>query len=222
MIRNKLQSSSSSHSMITIRVFFDGPTSSSKSTSLSLLFSSTPISFNIISLYFGFCTHWSPQHGFYLEVSSGSGSRSIAHAVLKIHRDVTTIKVDVRLATLKQNHLTTLIKIMEYLESDDGKNWSYLASDSRGFRKLSRMPGKESCHPWIPLFEDYIDVHFHYDLSGFRVQIVENVCIWPINAFSLSISESVNRFTSSLEYEIFASERKLTLQNLTCADLRNI
>ena len=57
VIKNKLQSSSSSHPMITIRVFFDGPTSSSKSTSLSLLFSSTPISFNIISLYFGFCTH---------------------------------------------------------------------------------------------------------------------------------------------------------------------
>ena len=38
------------------------------------------------SLYFGLCTHWSPQHGFVLEVSSGFGHRLISHAVLKVPR----------------------------------------------------------------------------------------------------------------------------------------
>ena len=36
-------------------------------------------------------------------------------------KDVTTIKVDLRLATLKPKHLETLNAIFEYLKSDDGK-----------------------------------------------------------------------------------------------------
>ena len=37
-----------------------------------------------------------------------------------------------------------------------------------------------------------------------------------MNAFSWSISKSVNKFTSSPECEIFPSEHKVTLQKLTC------
>ena len=35
----------------------------------------------------------------------------------------------------------------------------------------------------------------------------------------LSISKSINSFTSSPECEIFPSEHKLTLQKLTCAEI---
>ena len=118
--------------MITTRVFLDRLTSSSKSVSLSLLSFSTPISFNICLLWS--FTHWSPQQGFCIQlVSSGLGHSSISHAVLKnpwvqrvFHfmaelladpqKDVTTTKLDLRLAILKPKH-----KIFECLKSDDGK-----------------------------------------------------------------------------------------------------
>ena len=44
----------------------------------------------------------------------------IAELLADPKKDVTTIKVDLRLATLKLKHLQTLNKIFKYLKSDDG------------------------------------------------------------------------------------------------------
>ena len=53
----------------------------------------------------------------FLEISLGFGHFADPQ------KDVTTIKMDLRLANLKPKHLITLNKSFEYLKSDDGKKF---------------------------------------------------------------------------------------------------